>query len=157
MVSISFCFKRCLWSLFVRIRDRIQTPWGNAWWTPLHPIFSKELTRFWHYKQVAWWIATSVFITTFFLQLILKIPLFRYSASFPHWLILPNFPWLLLPSFNSLQGLSARQSILFLEPMSNFVRVFRLSGRCMKLSWSSIAWATELLRTHRSRKREISI
>ena len=82
-----------------------------------------------------------------FLQLsylTLRIPLFRYSAPFPHWLILADFPWLLLPFFNNHQGLSAGHSRLFLDPTRIFVGVFRLSGRCMKLSWLWMAWATEL-------------
>ena len=140
-----------------RIQDRIQTPRGRAWWIPLQPIFSKELTRFWHYKQVAWWIANSVFILTLFYSFRNLTPFFRYSSPSTRWLILPNFPWLLLPSFDSHQRLSTRHWKGLLITTRNFVVVLRPSRRCMTLSWSWIAWAMGLLRTHRSRKREISI
>ena len=59
-------FKRCLWNPFIRIQDRIQTTWGCVWWSTLRTIYSKGVVRFWYYKQVAWWIANSVFITTIF-------------------------------------------------------------------------------------------
>ena len=40
------------------------------------------------------------------------------------WLILPNFPWILLPSFNSHKGLSTRHSNLFLEPTRISFRLY---------------------------------
>ena len=87
MVSISICFKWSLYEASVRIQDRIQTPrgLGSAWWKPLHPIFSKGLARFTHYKQVAWWIANSVSITTLFRgfwNLTLRIHLFQVFCAF---------------------------------------------------------------------------
>ena len=159
MVRTSFYFKWCLYEASLLEYRTASKRLGNVLDDGPYTLYRRNSPAFGFIRKNLGKlpiVCSLILFFTAFIILLWGFLYFRYSAPFPHWLILPNFLWLLLPSFNSHQGLSAGHLNLFLGPTRIFVRVFGLLGRCMKHSWSWIAWATELLRTHWSRKRKIS-
>ena len=127
MVSISFCFKRCLYKASFseyrtaskrlgEVLDEHPYILYSRRNSPVFDIISKLLGEL---PLVCPYPFLLLFRSNFESSLF-----FRFSAPLAHWPILINFPWLLLPSFNSHQGLSARRSRILLDPTRIFVRVF---------------------------------